>query len=392
MSNNKLLEEEINPNALLAEPEEKQKEEETTTEKETESEEEAITGQKTESKEEITIEETGTIEELTTETLVEEKNVSDNSENGNGLLFLFIGFVIAFLLLSLGVYFMIIKKKKYTNLSEVKEIAEVPCKNKSSVKIMKTAKNCPVKIASIHDMGKRSSQQDSFGISDVKEGTDFENKGVLAIVADGMGGLSDGDRMSQMVVVTMLKEFDKENEEMPDASLLLKLVNEASAEVLEDLGEEKTGRCGSTVTAVIVKNNILSWISVGDSHIYVYRKGKLVKMNKDHNYAADLDAMVENGELTPEEAMNDPQRSALTSFIGMGNLELVDQNENPVALEKGDRILLMSDGIFGTVSEIRIAEIMAKPLPSACEKLEAEIKEVNKQNQDNYTCVILEMK
>ena len=380
-NNNKLLEDEVNPNALLAEPEEKNKEKETITEQETESEEETTV-----------IEEPETIEELTTEALVEEENMSENSENGNGLLFLFIGFVLAFLLLFLGIYFMIIKKKKYTNLSEVKDNVNTPNKSRTSVKIMKTAKECPVKIASIHDMGKRSSQQDSFGISDVKEGTDFENKGVLAIVADGMGGLSDGDRMSQMVVVTMLKEFDKENDKMPDASLLLKLVNEASAEVLEDLGEEKIGRCGSTVTAVIVKNNKLSWISVGDSHIYVYRKGNLVKMNKDHNYAADLDAMVENGELTPEEAMNDPQRSALTSFIGMGNLELVDQNENPVALEKGDRILLMSDGIFGTVSENKIAEIMAKPLPSACEKLEAEIKEVNKQNQDNYTCVVLEMK
>lgn len=380
-NNNKLLEDEVNPNALLAEPEEKNKEKETITEQETESEEETTV-----------IEEPETIEELTTEALVEEENMSENSENGNGLLFLFIGFVLTLLILFLGIYFMIIKKKKYTNLSEVKDNVNTPNKSRTSVKIMKTAKECPVKIASIHDMGKRSSQQDSFGISDVKEGTDFENKGVLAIVADGMGGLSDGDRMSQMVVVTMLKEFDKENDKMPDASLLLKLVNEASAEVLEDLGEEKIGRCGSTVTAVIVKNNKLSWISVGDSHIYVYRKGNLVKMNKDHNYAADLDAMVENGELTPEEAMNDPQRSALTSFIGMGNLELVDQNENPVALEKGDRILLMSDGIFGTVSENKIAEIMAKPLPSACEKLEAEIKEVNKQNQDNYTCVVLEMK
>lgn len=386
MSGNELLKEEANPNTLLEE-----QTEETITEQKKESEEETITEQKTESEEETIVEKPETMEELTTEASVEE-NVSGNSENGSGLLFLFIGFVIAFLLLSLGIYFMILKKKKYTNLSQIKETANTPYKNKSSVKIMKTDKKCPVKIASIHDMGKRSSQQDSFGISDVTEGTDFENKGVLAIVADGMGGLSDGDRMSQMVVVTMLKEFDKENDEMPDSSLLLKLVDEASEEVLEDLGEEKTGRCGSTVTAVIVKNNKLSWISVGDSHIYVYRKGKLVKMNKDHNYAADLDAMVENGEITPEEAMNDPQRSALTSFIGMGNLELVDQNENPVALEKGDRILLMSDGIFGTVSEKRIAEIMAKPLPSACEKLETEIKEVNKQNQDNYTCVILEMK
>ena len=123
----------------------------------------------------------------------------------------------------------------------------------------------------------------------------------------------------------------------------------------------------------------------------MYRKGKLIKLNQEHNYAAELDAMVENGELTEEEAMSNPQRGALTSFIGMGVLEMIDQNESPIALEKNDRILLMSDGIFGTISEKRIAELMDKPLLQACNQIELEINEINKRNQDNYTCVVLEV-
>lgn len=259
------------------------------------------------------------------------------------------------------------------------------------VKIEKTDPACPVRIGTVHDVGKRGNQQDAFGISDVEHADEFASWGILAVVADGMGGLSDGERMSRLVVVSMLSAFDESSPDMPPASTLLGLVNEANSAVNQELGAEKIGKCGSTLTAVMVKDQKLYWISVGDSHIYVYRAGKLVQLNHDHNYAAELDARVERGELTAEEALSDPQRAALTSYIGIGDLELIDRNENPIALEKNDRILLMSDGVYGTLPDDRIAELMEKPLKQSCILMDQAIREEGKKNQDNYTCVILEV-
>lgn len=328
-------------------------------------------------------------QDLETTTVVKEQ---ENCALKTGIL-IGSGVLLGIILLFLGILVVVRRKRRKMYGYNENEITVSPgSTNGKAVKMVEITKSSPVRIASVHDVGRRSSQQDSFGISDMKNEKDLQQKGVLAIVADGMGGLTDGDRISQMVVVTMLQNFDKADGTLPPASLLLKLVHDANQEVCQDLGKEKLGKCGSTLVAVIVKDRKLSWISVGDSHIYVYRKGRLVKLNQDHIYAVELDEMVKNGELSQEEAMEDPQRGALTSYIGKGELELLDQNENPILLEKGDRILLMSDGVFGTVPETRIAEIMASPLLRACEQLDAEIRGKNKKNQDNFTCIALEVR
>ena len=325
-------------------------------------------------------------EVIRNETIVQEKSFKNNVSN------LWIGAIVfcVFFIVCVVIFMRMKAKKKTRGKKENCNINYSETKN-NVVKIMGVGEMCSVKIASIHDVGKRSTQQDSFGISDIETAGDFEKKGVLAVVADGMGGLSAGDRVSQLAVVTMLRGFDEDNGVMPSPSLLLKLVCDANSEVNTELGEEKIGKSGTTLTAIIVKDKKLSWISVGDSHIYVWRNEKMIKLNHDHNYAAELNEKVNQGEMTIEEAMNNPQREALTSYIGMGKLDLVDQNETLISLENADRILLMSDGVFGTVSEMRIAEIMKQPLFYACEQLALEIQQKNKKNQDNYTCVVVEV-
>ena len=261
-----------------------------------------------------------------------------------------------------------------------------------TVKIFTTNENCPYRVGSVHDIGRRNAQQDSFGVSDLEDEEALTKKGFLAVVADGMGGLSDGDRMSQIVVVNMLQGFDDASESDPSPSVLMGLLDRATNEVNNDLGPDKLGKCGSTVVATIIKDNLLSYISVGDSHIYVWREGKLSKINRDHNYAAELDELVSRGEISVEEAMSDPQRAALTSFVGMGNLEMVDQNITPFELHPRDRVLLMSDGVYGTLGDEKITELMNKPIRQSCILMDTEIRTINRKNQDNYTCVIIEIK
>ncbi|MCR4890814.1 MAG: serine/threonine-protein phosphatase [Lachnospiraceae bacterium] len=260
-----------------------------------------------------------------------------------------------------------------------------------TAKILSDGKETPFRIGCIHGVGKRAMQQDSFGISEVKDASAMK-KGIMAVVADGMGGLSDGERMSQMVVVKMLQGFDSLSDDFIPSSALLGLVGEANEAVNQELGESRIGKCGSTVVAVILKDRKLSWISVGDSHIYVWRKNQLVQLNTDHNYGTELDREAERGEISFEKAATDPQRAALTSYIGIGDLELIDQNETPIMMERGDRILLMSDGIYGTVDERAISEMMTLPFSKALSAIERAVSDMDKRNQDNYTCVVIEVK
>ena len=244
-------------------------------------------------------------------------------------------------------------------------------------------------IGKLHNVGKRSTQQDSFAVSDENDENLCREKGLIAIVADGMGGLSDGDKISSMVTLSILKHFyEKPLADFPGDTLLDMLKN-ANREVNVFL-KNKTERCGSTLVTGIIKNKKLYWLSVGDSHIYLYRGGNLLQLNREHTYREELDLKVVNEEISMKEAISNPQRTALTSYIGMGQLEKIDKNSSPVELQKGDRLIFATDGVFGTMKENQIASVMQYPVEESIRRMNDWIQAVGKNNQDNYTAVVIE--
>lgn len=255
---------------------------------------------------------------------------------------------------------------------------------------IETPEICGLQIGKLHGIGTRSKQQDAFGFSDLKEELILE-KGVLAVLADGMGGLSDGEKASMATVISCLNYFETHDmgEITPDD--LLAMAENANTEVREVLGKNQ-GASGSTLVVAAVRGNHLFWLSVGDSRIFLYHDGKLTQISKDHNYAAQLQEMVEAGEITQDEALRDPQREALTSYIGISLLEQIDYGEEAIELEQGDRILLMSDGVYRSATMEEIVESMQQPVGKSMMYLGMYIEEKKKKDQDNYTAIVLEKK
>ena len=258
----------------------------------------------------------------------------------------------------------------------------------------RTLEDVPVRrgiyVGKLHNIGKRSSQQDSFGISQNGQGLSASGKGIFAIVADGMGGLSNGGEISALITMSMMQTFDQIPRPGDARQELLSMLNQANDEVNARLSGGGQGKSGSTVVAVILRDMQLYWISVGDSHIYLYREGALMQINRDHVYSVDLDEMAARGEISSREASGDPQRKALTSYIGMGKLAKIDRNIRPLKLCPGDRVMLMSDGVFGTLNDEEITAAMKLPLTESCEALDQMIRGKKLPAQDNYTALILE--
>ncbi len=240
-------------------------------------------------------------------------------------------------------------------------------------------------IGSVHNIGGRSGQQDSFDVVRCPAGT-------LAVVADGMGGLSDGDKVSQKIVATMRADSARIRPGQTD-NVLCQLVAHTNQEVNRMLGTARQYKCGSTLLAVLVERDTMQWVTVGDSRIYLYRNGSLIQINREHIYCAELLERAINGKLGFGEAMRDPQIDRLSSFIGMGELKHVDIGLNRLKLCSGDRILLMSDGVFNTLSEAEIAGVIRSTpdAAGAASLLEQRVLQKHAPNQDNFTCVILEV-
>ena len=240
-------------------------------------------------------------------------------------------------------------------------------------------------VGNVHGIGARSAQQDAFGVSSIANNKLVKEKGILAIVADGMGGLQNSGEISQTIVRSALKRFSEFTGTQREMLLML------GANINGLANQNFTASTGTTFIAANIQDNLLDFISIGDSRIALCRNGSLLMLNRVHNYAADLDSSAARGLVSVTSAMNDPKRARLTSYVGMNEPKAVDMPVTPIQLGKGDKIIIMTDGIFGTLSDDKIASALELSAPEAAQKLDDLIKEENRPDQDNYTAIIIEI-
>lgn len=254
---------------------------------------------------------------------------------------------------------------------------------------VETFKQSTIRIGKVHSIGKRENQQDSFAYSDVNNPEVVDKKGMLLLVADGMGGMSNGAEVSSTVALECLRFFDSHDiiNNMPQ--YLYEMVQYVNDKVNDLLGSDGIGKSGSTLVALHIKEHQVHWISIGDSLIYLYHDNALTRLNKLHNYETELNERVMRGEISPETAMAQPNKAALTSYIGAGEIALIDQNDTPLQINPGDRLVLMSDGIE-TLSVEELQTLLHYDVEEAALKLRYLIEQKNKRNQDNFTAIIIE--
>jgi len=247
----------------------------------------------------------------------------------------------------------------------------------------KTTSNGLIAVGMVHGIGARPYQEDSLGMIELEDGA-------LAVVADGMGGLSGGDKVSQKIVGTLLSYGQTLRPDKMDG-VLERMVMGVNQEVNRMLGPDGIYKSGSTLLSVLIRRNRFHWITVGDSRIYFYRQGKLVQLNQEHNVGQELLMRAARGEISYEEARNAPKKNRVTSFIGMGNLKYVDKSNQSIALAPGDRILLLTDGVFNALPDQTILAVLNHyhSVEDAAAELERMIMRKANPRQDNYTAIIL---
>lgn len=244
-----------------------------------------------------------------------------------------------------------------------------------------------VSVGKVHEQGAREYQQDCFAVSDTAM---MDEKGLLAVVADGMGGLADGDKVSQTIVEAVLDGFMELQGPATQEQELLALTSRAMTAVDRLLGPNGYKRCGSTLIMGYLRGNSFSFVSVGDSRICLYRDGDLMQLNREHIYKNELALNAVNGEQTLGSVYSDRKGSGLTSFVGMGRLKHIDMPASPIEVRPGDKLMLMSDGIYNAVSNSELTGALGLPAAEAAEEIRRIVAGKNYQNQDNYTGIILE--
>lgn len=216
------------------------------------------------------------------------------------------------------------------------------------------------------DIGRvRDINQDAYYISSFKDHP-------LFIIADGMGGHKAGEIASNMAVeiISSNLEEDLNSLELDDSSIKVWIqnsMNKANKEIFDkSLKDEKFSGMGTTVTLAYTNNQKIFIGHVGDSRAYLFRKGVLSQMTKDHSLVEEL---IRNGSISKEEAKLHPQRNIITRAVGTSN----DIEADLIVKEKlkDDILLLCTDGLTNMLMDEEIKEylLINEDMQKVCEEL-----------------------
>ncbi len=177
-------------------------------------------------------------------------------------------------------------------------------------------------------------------------------RGCLYVVADGMGGHAAGEVASNYAVQSILHTYYSAAW-AGVAGTLTGAIRRANEDIHTEGGRDAERRgMGSTVVAAAVLDNQAVIAHAGDSRAYLLRNGQLILLTRDHTWVAERLA---DGTLSPEEAEHHPNRNVLTRNLG-SRID-VEPEVTIQPLQRGDRLLLCSDGLWGAISEVQIAAL-----------------------------------
>ena len=238
--------------------------------------------------------------------------------------------------------------------------------------------------------GDRGYQEDDFSIRLLTDdNAPADEDRLLLVLADGMGGHAGGAVASETVVQAFQDTFHQEADGIADRfNAGVSAANDSVRE--KQQSDPGLSEMGTTLVAAVVIGPALYWVSVGDSLLWVFRAGRLHRLNADHSMRPVLQDLVELGRMTEEEALNDPRANQLRSAIFGDAVPLIDMNADGFGLEGGDLVVLASDGLE-TLPDGMLAEVIAAGADDAQGTVEAlldAIAKAERPGQDNTTVLV----
>lgn len=209
-----------------------------------------------------------------------------------------------------------------------------------------------MKISAKTDVGTvRSNNQDFCLAGEFSDGVTW------AVVCDGMGGATGGNVASETAAKTIFKKItDGYHVSMNDNSikmLMISAIEAANALVYSrSKNDEMLKGMGTTVVLAVIKADTLYIAHVGDSRLYVITKDSINQMTTDHSV---VQMMIDNGEITVQEAKTHPNKNVITRALGVDENIRIDYCQE--VYNEGDIVLLCTDGLTNYVDDNKILEI-----------------------------------
>ncbi len=211
--------------------------------------------------------------------------------------------------------------------------------------------------------------------------------GLLAIVADGMGGYEGGEVASRIATETVARSFSRySNSGLAPGAALKAAFAEANRAIFQTaVANPMFSGMGTTCIAVVVRDDLAWWAWIGDSRLYLLRDGRACRLSEDHTL---VQQMLRRGFITPEEARKHRDRGLLERAMGVVEQAEPGLSAKAIRLKPVDRLLLCSDGLYDLIDDQELAANVAEC--SAAEGAEKLLSlALERGGHDNISLILL---
>ena len=247
----------------------------------------------------------------------------------------------------------------------------------------------------------RANNEDNFyfnGINLTPENRDKNNffsdtpsEDVLVFgVFDGMGGEALGEDASLIAAQSVKKYHEKLKKDGANdvENAVLKSISDANTKICNRMVESGEKRIGTTFAALCICDDTATVYNVGDSRVYLYRNKKLKQISVDDT---TVQRLINMGVITKEKAKTHEDRHKLTQHLGIFRDEMIIEPHisDKIAIEKGDRFILCSDGLTDMVGDDEIQKIMQKTADSKTAAKKLLLAALKNGGRDNVTVTVV---
>jgi serine/threonine protein phosphatase PrpC len=238
--------------------------------------------------------------------------------------------------------------------------------------------------AQISLIGARENNQDRVGVVSTEAS-------LLAVVCDGMGGHSDGERAAAIAEQTLSERFKEAPKPLIDPLGFLHLALGAAHQrvVIHGITTPVESRPRATCAACIVQDGSAYWGHVGDSRIYLLRGRQIVQRTRDHSH---VELLLREGLIEKDEMQGHPMRNYVESCLG-GEALLPEMTIGlRVPVTAGDVLLLCTDGLWGNLGESDLMAAFADSERTISQQLESLGKQAVSEGGptcDNTSAVVI---
>jgi serine/threonine protein phosphatase PrpC len=230
---------------------------------------------------------------------------------------------------------------------------------------------------------RRSSNEDSVAGWVPHERQTLSRMGAIFAVADGMAVHASRRSVSQLAIQTVVGEYYRGLTFGSEESLKRALATANRRIRGRDGAGEVSDRTGTTLVAAVLRGQDLLVANVGDSRAYIFRGSQILRLTKDHSWAAEALAM---GALTTREAANHPWRHVVTRALGIRPIAQVDMFRYRV--QPRDILLLCSDGVYKCISDREMRTIAQRYTPRQAARKLSQLA-MRRKSDDDATALVV---